>query len=44
MESVTQRHASSCVSVTSSEDWDRVWYGWDDLMEVSTGGEVEEEV
>jgi len=32
------------VFVTSSEDWERVWYGWEDLEEQSTGGEVEEEV
>ena len=33
-----------CVCITSSEDCDRVWYGWEDLEEESTGGEVEEEV
>lgn len=29
---------------TSSEDWDRVWYGWEDLEESGGGGEVEEDV
>lgn len=33
-----------CLCPTSSEDWDRVWYGWEDLEEESTGGEVEEDV
>lgn len=32
----------SCI--TSSEDWDRVWQGWEYLEEESTGGELEENV